>query len=245
MAFKLRQKIINTLKKKDKVLNPKKYYSTASYSQCGEDVCLFSMLETEYLPPYKGFFIDIGALHPLRFSNTQFFYDRGWKGINIDATPGSMIEFNKRRPLDINIEAGITDKNDELFYYMFKEPALNSFNEEMAKINIENGWELLEKRKIKTYSINEILDKYLPADQKIDFINIDTEGHELEILKSFNFEKYAPNFFLIEDLKFGEDSTEYQFSDIYKLLKTNGYKPIARPNITVIWKKQKEEKEEK
>lgn len=71
------------------------------YSQDGEDTLLTAFYESQ--PEYKGFYVDIGALHPLRFSNTQIFYDRGWHGINIDATPGSMKLFNKVRPNDINI----------------------------------------------------------------------------------------------------------------------------------------------
>ena len=70
------------------------------YSQNGEDLILNRFLENKK----NGFYIDIGAHHPIRFSNTYLFYKKGWRGINIDAMPGSMDLFNKIRSRDINIE---------------------------------------------------------------------------------------------------------------------------------------------
>ncbi|MCW5198180.1 hypothetical protein VU06_00335 [Desulfobulbus sp. F3] len=86
----------------------------------------------------KGFYIDIGAHHPKRFSNTFYFYRQGWHGINIDAMPRSMELFNKIRPRDINIEAAISDEKVELTYYMFDEPALNTLSKESAEITKKN-----------------------------------------------------------------------------------------------------------
>lgn len=74
-----------------------------SYSQEGEDMILHRIFERQC----KGFYVDIGAHHPFRFSNTYLFYKRGWSGINIDAMPGSMNIFNKFRNRDINLEYGI------------------------------------------------------------------------------------------------------------------------------------------
>ena len=60
-----------------------------SYSQQGEDMILKSLFQDHQ----SGFYVDVGAHHPSRFSNTYFFYLRGWRGINIDAMPGSMAAF--------------------------------------------------------------------------------------------------------------------------------------------------------
>ncbi len=71
-----------------------------------------------------GFYVDVGAHHPLRFSNTYKFYKRGWHGINIDAMPGSMDLFNRLRHRDINLERAVSDSKQILTYYAFNEPAL-------------------------------------------------------------------------------------------------------------------------
>ena len=100
-----------------------------SYSQEGEDMVLQRIFaQKEY-----GFYIDVGAHHPKRFSNTYLFYKKGWRGINIDALPGSMDLFNKVRPNDINLEVGIGYKEEELNYYMFNESALNSFSKKLSQ----------------------------------------------------------------------------------------------------------------
>jgi hypothetical protein len=75
-------------------------WQRSSWSQEGEDLILARIFGDKP----DGFYVDVGAHHPKRFSNTYYFYRRGWRGINIDAMPGSMLAFNRLRPSDINIE---------------------------------------------------------------------------------------------------------------------------------------------
>ena len=75
----------------------------ASYSQEGEDRILQRLFENQT----PGFYVDIGAHHPRRFSNTYIFYKQGWRGINVDATPGSMFLFRVFRKRDINLEIAV------------------------------------------------------------------------------------------------------------------------------------------
>ena len=89
------------------LLRIKEYFDyKKSYAQDGEDVALAAFYDTQ--KGYKGFYVDIGAHHPKRFSNTYFFYKKGWSGINIDAMPGSMHGFRLLRTRDINLEMGIS-----------------------------------------------------------------------------------------------------------------------------------------
>ena len=104
-------------------------YARKSYSQEGEDMILRRLFEKQK----TGFYVDVGAHHPKRFSNTLFFYKKGWHGINIDAMPNSMSLFDKIRPRDINLEVPISEKKQKLKYYMFNEPALNGFSKELAE----------------------------------------------------------------------------------------------------------------
>ena len=80
-----------------------------SYAQEVEDRVLSSLLFKLHGGKhiYDGFYVDVGAHHPYRYSNTCFFYKQGWHGINIDAMPGSMVSFENSRPRDINLESGI------------------------------------------------------------------------------------------------------------------------------------------
>ena len=108
-------------------------FAHKSYSQEGEDMILRRIFENQE----NGFYVDVGAHHPKRFSNTYFFYKHGWKGINIDALPNSMSLFKKLRPRDVNIEQPISDNVESLTYYHFNEPALNGFSKDLSEKGIE------------------------------------------------------------------------------------------------------------
>jgi len=74
--------------------------AAVSFAQEGEDRVLYRMFQGRFGRP--GFYVDVGAHHPTRFSNTYLFYRMGWRGINLDAMPGSMAAFARARPRDIN-----------------------------------------------------------------------------------------------------------------------------------------------
>jgi hypothetical protein len=99
------------------------------FSQEGED----GLLERVCAGKLNGFYVDIGAHHPQRFSNTYVFYLKGWRGINVDPMPGSKQRFDILRDRDTNLEVGVSDVREELIYYSFKEPALNTFDPGVAE----------------------------------------------------------------------------------------------------------------
>ncbi|MCL0077893.1 FkbM family methyltransferase [Peptococcaceae bacterium] len=206
-------------------------YAIKSYSQEGEDMILRRIFERQKL----GFYVDIGAHHPKRFSNTYYFYKKGWRGINIDALPGTKKLFDKERPRDINIEIGVSLQKGEMTYYMFNEPALNSFNEKLSleRINTTN-YKLLEKKKVKVDTLKAILKNYLPQKTQIDFMSIDVEGLDMEVLKSNDWEIFRPKYLLIESLN--SDMSKIAECPIYQFLSSVGYKPFAKTFNTYIYK---------
>ncbi len=185
-----------------------------SYSQCGEDM----ILDTIFNDVKTGFYIDIGANNPFTQSNTYHFYRKGWHGINIDALPNSMKSFNKFRRRDINIENAIGDKEEILEYYMFSSTFYNTFSKDEAEKR-KSVSKLLEIRKIKTQKLSDILDKY--SIERIDFISIDVEGFDLNVLKSNNWNKYRPKVIVTE--YFSSNLNELEKNDVTNLLKENNY----------------------
>ena len=242
MKIKAGQKLIDKIrgKKKHNKNNIKDIWGRTIYSQDGEDVVLYSYIMNGKSSDYKGFFVDVGALRPQRYSNTFIFYKMGWNGINIDGTPGSMAKFNEERPRDINIEAVVSDNNSEkVSYYIFEESALNCFNKECAEAYISEGWKLNNIVQLQPKTINDILDTYVPKNKKIDFINIDTEGIDEKIVKSINYEKYAPDYFIIEECDFiNKDFAQYkELSNIYKFLYLKNYIVVGKTMRSIIYKK--------
>jgi len=180
-----------------------------------------------------GFYVDVGAHHPQRFSNTYYFYLRGWRGINIDATPGSMNQFNKIRPHDVNVEAAIAREKKDITFFMFDEPALNSFDEELSQSRNNTVYKIIEKKIISTKTLAEILSEYLPPDQSIDFISIDVEGLDLEVLESNDWERFKPYCVLVECYLDSLDGIEK--NNVYKYLQKRNYKLFAKTANTFIF----------
>nr|WP_256474459.1 FkbM family methyltransferase [Mucilaginibacter aurantiaciroseus] len=175
-------------------------------------------------------------MHPKRFSNTYALYILGWRGINIDAMPGSMIEFKKIRPLDINLEIPVSIKSQTLPFYIMNEPALNTFLKELAiERDQEDAYNIEKVVDIKTQPLYSILDKYLPHDTHIDFFTIDAEGFDFEILQSNNWDKYKPDVILVEnDLNF----QDFINSDLYKFMQNLGYEFFAKTVLTIFLKRK-------
>ncbi len=176
----------------------------------------------------NGFYVDVGAFHPVHSSNTYLFYLNGWRGINIDACPGSMTEFNKVRPRDMNLEVGVSDVNDELTYYFIdKNSSMNSFSKEFL---IEVGMHESVKKEIKVpvHKLSQILDEHLPAGQTIDFLSVDVEGFDYNALASNDWNKYRPKIVLVEDLYKDEGH-----SRVLDLLTSNDYEVCVK-NVIVL-----------
>lgn len=206
-------------------------YSKKSYSQEGEDMILDRMFENQN----EGFYVDVGAHHPKRFSNTYHFYRKGWRGINIDAMPGSMVQFNKMRPRDINIEQPISDCHQVLDYYIFNEPALNGFSEKLSKERDgRSGYKIVGVKKLETKRLDELLDSYAPQANKIDFLSIDVEGYDLNVLRSLDLGRYRPSVILVEVLR--TSLLDINKSDVCNYLLQFGYEVYAKSVNTVIFK---------
>lgn len=210
------------------------YYlqSYRSYSQDGEDMILKSFYENR--KHYKGFYVDVGAHHPVRYSNTYFFYRKGWRGINIEPTPTAITPFKILRSGDINLNIGVGSKKDSLTFYCFNEPALNTFSEEVAlAADKKKKYKIIQEVKVEVLPLKDILEQYVPAGVKIDFLTVDVEGLDFEVLKSNNWDKFSPEYLMVEGHIDFEDLFEY---DIYQFLKSKGYKLVAKTFRTLIFK---------
>jgi hypothetical protein len=204
-----------------------------SFSQEGEDLILSRMLEGR--PP--GFFVDIGAHHPCRFSNTFLLYQAGWRGINIDATPGSMRLFEEFRPEDINIEAFIGDPTADRTLTMYNEPALNSASDKVVGERVlprDRYWPVGHVQ-LRPRRLADVLNENLPRGvTEIGFFNIDVEGSEREVLESNDWTLYRPEIVLIEQM--GTDLAESQRHPTTIYLAQLGYGMVAKAYNTTFFR---------
>lgn len=192
-------------------------YGCISFSQYGEDMVLRNFFRGKT----DGFYVDIGAHEPIRYSNTYFFYKLGWSGIVVDPLPGALANFEEKRPRDRALGIGISDESGSLEYYCFRQPLYNTFSVEHAKLVESPENPLIEVIRISVRRLDEVLEEYLPKERKLDFMSVDAEGYDLHILRSNDWTKFRPGILVIENL--GIDMANFQNDEICQFLKGKDY----------------------
>ena len=206
-------------------LKNKYFIKKKSYAMDGEDLAIDQYIEKKE----KGFYLDIGAHHPIHRNNTQLLFNKGWSGINIDVNQFSIDLFNFLRPNDLNLLTAISDHEGEItFYYQKKFSQLNTTDKKIAHEHFNGNF---NERLVKCQSIHNILINSKYKEVKIDFLNIDVEGAEMKVLRTLNFEIYDPKLICIEILGYRDlDSMEREIrikdDEIYRYLIEKNYKKV-------------------
>lgn len=209
----------------------RKYKKT--YSQAGEDIIISSALGSMKISKVK--YLDIGAHHPFYLSNTYLFYTNGGSGVCVEPDPYLFKLIQKKRPKDkcLNIGIGV-DRTEEADFYLMSAKTLNTFSKsEAEKVDRETKFKIQSKIKIPLESVNTLIDKYF--DQTPNFISLDVEGLDMEILRSFDFNKYRPEIFCVETLSFTDDNTGEKDQDIIDFMISNNYFVFADTHINTIF----------
>lgn len=201
----------------------------ASYSQEGEDLILERLFEKQN----GGFYIDVGAHHPRRFSNTYLFYKRGWHGINIEPNPHALKLFQRHRRRDINLGYGVADTEGQLSYFMFNEPALNSFDRILSEQRQGNRYRIIDTKTIAVRRLSGILEEFMPGQTHIDFMSIDVEGYDLQVLKSSDWARFRPTCVLVESPGF--DLGTPRGEPIHSFLDQQNYALFAKTFNTLLY----------
>jgi len=207
----------------------------SSYSQCGEDILLaFVLAELGIeLPVY----LDIGAHHPSYLNNTNLFYKKGSRGVNIEPDPHLFQEFVKERSEDINLNVGVgmTDEIKQTDFYVMTARVLNTFSKEEAeRIDETTQYKIEKVIPIDLVSVNTVLDKYF-KDKKPDLISIDVEGWDYEIVRSLDFSQLERTVFCVETLTYTEDKSEKKRTDIIDYFIEKGFFVCADTYINSIF----------
>lgn len=181
-----------------------------------------------------GFYVDVGAHHPVRFSNTYFFYRRGWHGINLEPNPATAARFRQLRRRDLNLSVGVAEVPSVMNYYCFNEPALNTFDEPLARRRVAETQCRIERTiPIEVKRLDTILARHLPPGTSIDFLSVDVEGLDLSVLRSNDWSRFRPYCVLAEAL---ESSIErISGLDLYHYMNQQGYELFAKTFNTLFF----------
>lgn len=198
------------------------------YAQFGEDLSIASLFGESY----TGCFVDVGCFHPKKYSNTWMLYRRGWRGVNIDIDAVKIETFNLVRPADTNIACAISDEEGTISYFTNGFYSLMvTLDRDFTNRTPENRHGYVEKQTT-CRTLTSVLDGSPYRDTTIDVLSVDAEGHDLEVLKSLDFERYAPKIIAVEThVALFEDVQE---TPLYAFLTGLGYGLVAWCGYTLI-----------
>lgn len=167
-----------------------------SYAQNREDITLSGFLRDIK----KGFYVDIGANDPNHDSVTKYFYEKGWRGINVEPIRSLWEKLEEQRQRDINVNVGVSKEEGALKFREYpRGNGLSTFSTEMQATYERDPSE--HTRQFVEYEVKiQPLSRIL-AEHKVDdihFLKVDVEGYEYEVLASNDWERYRPWVICIE-----------------------------------------------
>lgn len=189
-----------------------------SYSQMGEDRIIANLLSDVS----KGFYVEVGSNEPVHFSNTFGFYCKGWQGITIDANRSLVEKHRQLRLKDTPVYAAVSNTESEVVFTEYNMHELNTIDQRtVSELKSDQNVQVVGEHRLKTRTLTDILQEYLPTGQAIDFLSIDVEGHDWEVLQSLDLSRYRPRLIVIEMHSFHLEN--YAANEIYTYLTANGY----------------------
>ncbi|WP_431080575.1 FkbM family methyltransferase [Pseudomonas thivervalensis] len=163
-----------------------------SYAQNFEDIRLWRALQSVE----NGFYLDVGANHPTDDSVTRAFYERGWRGINIEPVPAYYDALCRQRPHDINLQCVAGENADSLTFYTIADTGLSTVEASIAQQHRDAGMDV-RNQTVQSRTLASICEQYA-QDRPIHFLKIDVEGHEETVLRGMDFTRWRPWIILIE-----------------------------------------------
>ena len=206
------------------------FINRKQYSQWGEDLFINNFFKNKS----SGVYLDIGCFHPYMYSNTCLLYKKGWRGINIDINQTAIDLFNIVRPNDINICTAINREKKEFKIYL-DDPfsPVNTLNKKFYENLKKTFFKNKKILTIQSKTIEEIFDKN-KVKSAIDFINIDAEGLDFEILQQLDLNRYKVKLVSVETHNVDGSETEY-FDSIKKFLEKKNYSIFKRVGPTTLF----------
>jgi FkbM family methyltransferase len=233
--FTLKKIIISIIniryRNKIRSLLPSFLHKKSSYSQCGEDLILDHLLKNIFRLEAINF-LDIGANHPFYLSNTALLHKKGSNGVLIEPDPHYATLLRDRRPRDQVLECGVHFSGEKnASFYIMDTPTLNTFSEKEMNRYVTMGHKLVNTIHVDLININNIL----ATNQEFDFLNLDIEGLDFDVLKMIDWSKHRPKCICVETVCYDKDKEPVKQQEIINFMLNKEYFVYADTFINTIF----------
>lgn len=237
MKSSLAKKILKKIKRIIIGSNNPFFFKKASFSQSGEDLIVEYIFQVKNI--IKPTYIDIGAFHPYRFSNTAVFYKKGCRGVNVEPNPTSLKLFQQKRPKDVNLNIGISTFAGSLDYYQMNISTMNTFDKAGAEdLVLNHGFKIDQIKKVEVKILQHVIEENLKGIFP-DFLSIDVEGLDLEILHQIDYTKNFPKVICVETISYTNNGTGKKNQELINFLLSKNYFIYADTFINTIFVNKK------
>ncbi len=203
-----------------------------SCAQEGEDRVLARFIGAQR----TGFYVDVGAFDPVRFSNTWILYRRGWRGVNIEPSPEGARRLQRLRPGDVTLNVGVAGSAGAMQYHAFNDPALNTFDAELAASRDDGKtYRIVGRSTVAVERLDVLLDRHVPPGREIDLLTVDVEGLDLEVLRSNDWARFRPEYVLAEALGF--ELYRAESAPLPVFMTGVGYRLVAKTMNTLFFQR--------
>lgn len=192
-----------------------------NFSATGEDIIVLYLFQSVGIT--RPSYLDIGAGSPIFGNNTYLFYKRGGKGVCVEANPIVCRDLQKVRPRDLclNYAVSAEDRN-AVDFYIFDEKGISTLSKEEAAIREQSGHFKVEKKiQIASKTINYIIATGFSGYP--DYLSLDIEGMDLEVLHSLDFQRFPIPVICVETVNYAEDHLRNKNGAIIRCLEEHGY----------------------
>ena len=181
-------------------------------------------------------YLDLGANDPVMFSNTYRFYRSGHRGVLVEADASLAAKIAKERPQDICVAKAVTVSTEETVdFFKMSADTLSTIKSTTAeRYERESEHRLADKTTVPAIHINKLLNTYF-SEKAPDFVSLDVEGLDLELLKAWDFSKWRPAVFCVETLTYTQNQTAVKISEIFELMEEAGYQLYGDTYINSIF----------
>lgn len=201
-----------------------------SYAQTGEDL----MADFFLSGVSKGFFVDVGTNDPIFLNNTYFFYKKGWSGLCVEPNEFRCKLIRSARPRDIVLNVGVGEKTQVLDFHTFDPDTISTFSAYEAEEFKKLGHKFLGTKPVSVVSLSELFTSHV-LNKEIDLLSVDTEGLDLEVLKSNHWQKFRPKIIIVEVAEYRGTTLLRNEPEFSKFLLTQNYIKLADTYINGIY----------